>query len=110
MKFKTTKNEVMKWNQKIIAVPYCALQSLLSYEEPTAYTAGVYGWNADVYTFGTVAIVTGYRPFGTVRPGYELVRKYENAARKIRSDAWKDYDEMRDALKSLALEFTLACM
>lgn len=83
MKFQTTRKRIMKNTPTVISVGYCDLQELLSYEEPAAYTAGRDGWNADVYNFGYAAIVTGYRPFGNVKPDYELVRRYERAANDI---------------------------
>lgn len=51
----------------VIKVGYCDMQDALKWREPNFYTAGVYGWNADVYVidYDTV-IVTGYRPFGNV--------------------------------------------
>lgn len=45
-----------------------------------AYTAGVYGWNADIYEFDTFAIVTGYRPFGKDILSYEFCKKWEKKA------------------------------
>lgn len=83
MKFKSTKRDIMANYPKMIKIGYCDLQFLLKYESPIAYTAGVYGWNADIYDFGGVAIVTGYRPFGNIYPDWEIVQKYEEEARKI---------------------------
>ena len=61
-------------SNKIICVPYCGLQNLLNYESPVAYTARREGWAADIYDMGGgVAIVTGYTPFGNIRPYYESV-------------------------------------
>ena len=67
----------------IICVPYCGLQDLLRYETPWCYTSGIYGWNADVYiiTFDT-CIVTGYRPFGNIRPTYALNDVFNRTAQK----------------------------
>lgn len=93
MKFQTTRKRVMDTIPTVISVGYCDLQELLSYEEPVAYTAGRDGWNADVYNFGYAAIVTGYRPFGNVKPDYELVRRYERAAKDI------TYTNLRDTKK-----------
>ena len=45
---------------------FCDLQSALP--DPTYYTCGVYGWNADVFILDTdTVVVAGYRPFGTVK-------------------------------------------
>lgn len=83
--FKTTQKGIRANYDKIICVPYCGLQALLSYESPVAYTVRREGWGADVYDMGGgVAIVTGYAPFGNIRPPYELRERYETQAQKIR--------------------------
>lgn len=104
MKFKTTQKEIRANFNKIICVPYCGLQTLLSYESPVAYTVRREGWGADIYDMGGgVAIVTGYAPFGNVRPSYELRERYEKQAEKIRYEC--NYDQQRESLKSLARNF-----
>ena len=83
MKFKTTKRAVKEGYYRILSVGYCGLQSLLSHESPVAYTAGVYGWNADVYQiWPNTAIVTGYRPCAckNMRDDYDVVKEYEEKA------------------------------
>lgn len=85
MKFKTTQKEIRANYDKIICVRYCGLQTLLSYESPVAYTVRREGWGADIYDMGGgVAIVTGDAPFGNIRPPYELCKRYETQAEKIR--------------------------
>ena len=106
MKFKTTQKEIRENFNKIICVPYCGLQTLLNYESPVAYTSRREGWAADIYDMGGgVAIVTGYAPFGNVRFGYDICRKYEKQAEKIRYNYTLSYDRQRDMLKSLAKKF-----
>ena len=83
MKYKTTKKAVMQGYYKVISVSYCSLQHLLHYEREIAYTTRAEGWGADVYQFGSTAIVTGYAPFGDVRPSYDLNKKYDDMARDI---------------------------
>ena len=46
---------------------YCELQDALQGIEPDYYTAGLYGWNCDVYTIAGLTICTGYRPAAGVR-------------------------------------------
>lgn len=107
MKFKTTQKEIRANYNKIICVPYCGLQNLLNYESPVAYTVRREGWAADIYDMGGgVAIVTGYAPFGNVRPSYELREQYEKQAEKIRYEY--RYDQQRESLKSLARDFIKA--
>ena len=50
-----------------VRVGYCDLQDALSGITPDYYTAGVYGWNCDVYVIAGLAICTGYRPAAGVR-------------------------------------------
>ena len=45
-----------------VRVGYCDLQDALSGITPDYYTAGVYGWDCDVYTIAGLTICTGYRP------------------------------------------------
>lgn len=104
MKFKTTQKAIKANYNTIICVPYCGLQNLLNYESPVAYTERREGWAADIYDMGGgVAIVTGYAPFGNVRPSYELRERYETQAEKIRYEY--SYDQQRESLESLARDF-----
>lgn len=103
MKYRTTKKDINSSFNKIICVNYGKLANLLTYEHETAYTAGVYGWNADLYEFGPVAVVTGYRPFGNIKPDYETTKKYENMAREIiKNIPWND---QKNALHALIENF-----
>lgn len=103
MKYRTTAKAIRN-NFKVFAAGYCGLQNLLEYTQPNAYTAGVYGWNADIYEFGGVAVVTGYRPFGKDIPA-TIVRKYEEQARAIGGDYSRPYAERREAVGALVVEF-----
>lgn len=106
MKFKTTQKEIRANYNKIICVPYCGLQTLLNYESPVAYTVRREGWAADIYDMsGGVAIVTGYAPFGNIRPSYELRERYEKQAEKIRYDYNLSYEQQRESRKCLARDF-----
>ena len=106
MKFKTTQKAIRANYNKIICVPYCGLQTLLNYESPVAYTVRREGWAADIYDMGGgVAIVTGYAPFGNIRPSYELRERYEKQAEKIRYAYNLSYEQPRESLKSLARDF-----
>ena len=106
MKFRVTQREIKANFSKIISVPYCSLQNLLNYESPVAYASRREGWAADIYDMGSgVAIVTGYAPFGNVRPSYELRERYEKQAEKIRYDYSLSWTEQREQLRQLAKEF-----
>lgn len=104
MKFKTTRKAVKENSRIILKVGYCDLQSLLYFREAEAYTCGVYGWNADIYMFGNVTVVTGYRPFGNYS-NYDLVHEYEEKARKITKDYQVDWETRSEAVNKLLDEF-----
>lgn len=108
MKIRVTKKIIKEAYNKIISIPYCDLQYLLNYENPRYYTAGVYGWNADIYEFvfknERVAIVTGYAPFGNIEPSRELRTKYEKEARKI-TEQRAEYEKTHKKLERLLLKF-----
>lgn len=89
MKVKTTKRAIVKSSENIRWAGYCDLQALLRNHEPIAYTAGIYGWNFDVYSVYGVTICTGYRNM----PGKRLdgIEKYEKQAKKI----WSDYEHYK---------------
>ena len=76
MKTKRTMRDIKSQYPTIIQVSYCDAQNILCMDDPAAYTAGVYGWNADVYPITSgIAICTGYRPFGNIKPDRETVSR-----------------------------------
>lgn len=82
-KINVTRKWVCNNFDNIIFVPYCAAQDLLKYESPSLFTSGIYGWNADVYIIDfNTCIVTGYRPFGNIRPTYALTDVFNRTAKK----------------------------
>lgn len=105
MKFKTTRKAITGGYNTIISIGYCNAQHLLRYEEPTAYTTRAEGWGADVYHVGSVAIVTGYAPFGNVKPDYDLVRKYDREAEAICSISSFDWNTAKVEARALLERF-----
>lgn len=106
MKFRTTQKEIKANFSKIISIPYCSLQNLLYHESPVAYTTRREGWAADIYDMGCgVAIVTGYAPFGNIRPAYELQERCEKQAEAILHNYCLSWAEQREQLRQLAKEF-----
>lgn len=63
IKARVSRKEVLEYYQYVISVPLPST-SFLKVFQPAYYTAGKYGWNADIYSFDSTAIVVGYRPFG----------------------------------------------
>ena len=105
MKFKTTKKEINQNYSCVICIGYCDAQYLLNGKNPIAYNSGYYGWNYDLYDVNGVAIVTGYRPFGNIRPDYDTIKKYEDEARKIACNSWGNYQKMLDQVDQLLNQF-----
>ena len=69
----------------VVKIGYCAAHYLLKSAEKIGYTAGVYGWNADVYETDIAYILTGYR-FTGIRGTYAagaILDTAEKTAEKI---------------------------
>lgn len=109
MKYRTTRKDTMNGNRDIVKLPYCEAQSLLNaIGEAEAYTAGVYGWNADIYrgTEPGQVIVTGYRPFGReCKLPREAVRQFDREAEAIKRDYRRPWEERRAELEELFRAF-----
>ena len=96
MSIKATRKSINETFRSIYQVPYCSVQYLMSDVSPMAYTCGVYGWNADVFAFGSVALVTGYRPFGK-EVDKEFVDSFENRARQLcQTRKYSELAELRE--------------
>jgi hypothetical protein len=97
MKYKTTAKALKEGYYYIVSAGYCELQGLLKYKNPVAYSAGVYGWNFDVYDINGIAIVTGYRsmPSKNTTVNYEAIRAIEK----------ESYNKTADELDALIAKF-----
>ena len=91
MKTKITKKAIMSAYRNVIKVGYCDMQDALKWREPNFYTAGVYGWNADIYVIDMdTVIVTGNRPFGNIELPREVADTLNKCAESITH--YLDYD------------------
>lgn len=106
MKYKTTRKAVLSGYSVTVCVPYCAAQTLLNYgAREVAYTVRREGWAADVFELSdNIAIITGYAPFGKIRPDYETVKAYEKAAREVVENT-SDYEKRKSIIKALLAAF-----
>lgn len=97
-KIKATAKAIKNSYYNIITVGYSDLQYLLEYFQPTYYTAGVYGWNCDVYIIDSKTVIaTGYRPVSGNMHDYEITRKYNEKARDaIYNDRDLDYSTKKN--------------
>ena len=107
MKVRVTAKQIKSSFSNIICIGYCDLSYLLDKFNANYYTCGVYGWNSDIHIINNnTCVVTGYRPFGNIRPNYETVRKYNKAAEKINS--WENknsYENKKKQLEKLLNDF-----
>lgn len=107
-KFELKKKDVLSNFTNVIKIGYCDLEMLnWNIIEKLGYTAGVYGWNADVYVVNpSTVIVTGYRPFGNIVPSRELIEKY-NTLYKLLYDYSYDYDIFHEKLYDMLDDFSV---
>lgn len=103
MKYKTTRKAVVNGSVNVRCCGYCDLSYLLRNHEPIAYTAGVYGWNFDVFEVYGVTICTGYRGMPGAR--LEGVKEFEEKARKIWADYFTPYETQIAETEKLLKEF-----
>lgn len=102
---KITKKYVMNTYKNVIKVGYCDLQELLTFARQIGYTAGVYGWNANVYQVNlNTVIVTGYRPFGNIDTHYVFCKKYEEKAIEAKKNIF-NCEDLRNTLDELVNDF-----
>jgi len=84
------------------------LNYLLHYQKRIGYNAGVYGWNYDLYELSvngeSVAILKGYRVPKKMH-SHDLMQKYEELAYNIISDYKKDYQQQKEEVNELLLQF-----
>lgn len=104
MKFKTTRKAIVNGSVNVRCAGYYDLQELLRNHDATAYTAGVYGWNFDVFEVYGLTICTGYRGM----PGKRLegIEEYNKKARNIWS--WENnipFEEKQKQVEKLLKEF-----
>ena len=99
-----TRKQVEAMSDKIIRIGYCEMQGLLRCKTRKGYTAGVYGWSADIFNIDGVVIVTGYRPFGNIQPDHELVKEYEKKAGEIIQYTY-EYGKIEQKLDELLKAF-----
>ena len=106
MKFKTTRKAIVNGFVNVKCAGYCDLQALLRNHSPIAYTAGIYGWNFDVYDVYGVTICTGYRNMPGAR--LEHIREYEAKAAAIWSwDNKTPFNAKQKQVEKLLQEFCL---
>ena len=76
MKIRTTKKAIRVAYSNIICLSYCSLRAL-DYLDADYYGTRCEGWAFDAYIISNdTVIVTGYAPFGNVKPTYTVIENY----------------------------------
>lgn len=97
MKVQVTQKQA-KNSYYVFNVGYCDLQTLFMYKKASFYTAGIYGWNSDLYIFGNIAICTGYRTFNNVNVKiYDIADKFEKKAIEAKASS-ENLEKILDGL------------
>ena len=99
MKMRISEKELKKNFKNVYSVGYCELK-MLGHLEADYYTAGVYGWNADVYKIdNNTLLVTGYRTFGKQVPK-EVVNIYNKMFEELK-EKYHYYKNFKEKLNIL---------
>ena len=86
-----TKKDVLRITRgNVYSIGYCKAQYLLMFTHKVGYNSGIYGFNYDVYIVGDDTIITGYRPFKAEKIDFDLLKMYEDKARKAQFEGWQD--------------------
>lgn len=101
----------MKDNFYIIGLGYCSAQNLLSFQNEVAYSSGVYGWSCDYYDVDGVVISTGYSYIESknTKHDYEMVKRYDLQAEKIRYNYELTYEQRKQQVNELLSKFIKEC-
>ena len=112
MKYLTTKKAVRNGYVHTIGISYCDAQDLLYFRSPVAYSAGVYGWACDYYSFGDTVISTGYAPLATrnATVSYGRVRWYNDKAKAIVNQYEIPYEQRKADVEALLEAFIEECI
>ena len=93
MKVKVTKKSIKENFRNVYQLSMTKAQTIFYGQSPAYYTAGIYGWNCDVYIIDEFTAVTvGYRPFGDYLP--EAIEKdMVKKAERVRESSRYNYAE-----------------
>lgn len=105
-KIKVSQKTIKEGWKNVICIGYCNIQYLLYYMDADFFTARREGWGADIYKIDyNTAIVTGYAPFGNIRPDYDLQQKYDRLAREVVCNNALSFDKQKEELRELLEQF-----
>lgn len=93
MKVKVSRKSIKDNFRKVYCLDMSKANTIFYGQSPVYYTAGIYGWNCDVYIIDNdTAVTVGYRPFGDYLP--EAVEKdMVKKAERVRESSKYNYAE-----------------
>ena len=107
MKKLTNKNQIAKNYRKVFSCGYCDLQFITS-KDPIAYNKGIYGWNYDLYSFGDIAVTTGYRNTCGKRIAHEFLKYLQQKAQennKLMFSDSKAYEQNKENIEKELINY-----
>lgn len=105
MKFRITQKQARE-QLELYRIDCKTSDIIKTYIHPTtAYHAGVYGWNADIFINGYIGLEEGYRPIGKKNVPEKLQEQFCKKCRKL-IDSNISYEIMK---KKLQKEFNKLC-
>lgn len=105
MKLKASKRDIKNNSNKVLKIGYCAIQTLLHYQQPFAYSCSQNGWACDYYDVDGITISTGCSPIGD-HVNIKLIVEYEDKAKKIVFNNYNEaYESKVNKVSKLLLEF-----
>lgn len=107
MDIKLTNNDLRNNFDVIVSCGYCELQSLLNMKSRIGYNNGVYGWNFDVFDFGSVGLITGYRTRGAdIKLAMDFCERWDERAKNATYEERKQIlMEFEREIQRIAKEF-----
>ena len=93
MKVKVSKKSIKENFRNVYQLSITKAYTIFRGQSPAYYTAGIYGWNCDVYIINEdTAVTVGYRPFGDCLP--EAIEKdMLKKAKRVRDSNKYNYTE-----------------
>ena len=108
-KIKFTRSDVNRFYSRVYRAGYCELYPLYRESEAIGYNSGVYGWNFDIYTFGSgIAITSGYRSMCGDQLPERCKKILHNAEKYYRERKYKNHPALEKYISKKRREFEKA--
>lgn len=93
MKVKVSRKSIKENFRNVYQLDMCKANTIFYGQSPAYYTAGIYGWNCDVYIVDeNTAVTVGYRTFGKLLPD-AITKDVFRKAERVRESSRYNYAE-----------------